>query len=117
MRSEVIWRDLFEEPGIEVARVVDQDIDPIKPVDGSLHRVLRAVRVRDVQLHDDLVRVSSERSADLLRVPSCGDDVMAGGERRLSDVDAHAAASARDEPNFPIRHAFLSAFGAETGLR
>jgi hypothetical protein len=59
-------------------RVVDEDIDPIKPVEGSLHRVFRTVRTRDVQLYDDRVCVSSEHRPDLLRVPSGGDDGVAG---------------------------------------
>ena len=47
----------------------------------------------------------TEGSGDAVGVAGGGDYGVAGGERRLGDVDAHAAASAGDEPNVLVSHA------------
>ena len=43
--AEVLGADLLEEPGVEVAGVVDQHVDPAEPVDGGLHGRLGVGRV------------------------------------------------------------------------
>src|SRR5215217_5063839 len=40
LRPEVLRGDLLEEPGVEVARVVDEDVDAPEPLDGRQHRRL-----------------------------------------------------------------------------
>ena len=47
----------------------------------------------------------AERSRDPLGVAAGGDHSVAGGQRGLGDVDAHAAAGAGDEPNLLVSHA------------
>jgi hypothetical protein len=43
--------------------------------------------------------------ADLLCVPSRGDDCVTSGQRRLGNVDAQATAGAGDQPNLFVAHA------------
>src|SRR5215211_7596241 len=49
---EVLRADLLEEPGVEVARVVDENVDPAEALDGRLHRRLGVRGAGDVQLDD-----------------------------------------------------------------
>ena len=46
LRPEVLGADLLEEAGIEVARVVDQDVDAAEPVDGGARGVLGVLDAR-----------------------------------------------------------------------
>ena len=50
LRPEVLGADLLEEPGVEVAGVVDQHVDASEPVDGSLDGRLGVGGVGDVEL-------------------------------------------------------------------
>ena len=47
--AEVLGGDFLKEPSVEVARVIDQCIDPSEPVDGCLDRGIGANRVGDVE--------------------------------------------------------------------
>jgi Kef-type K+ transport system membrane component KefB len=101
---EVLGADLLEEPGVEVAGVVDQHVDAAEPFDGSRDGRLGVGGVGDVELDGQEVVVRAERGADPLGVASGGDDGVAGGQGGLGDVDAHAAAGAGDEPNLLVSH-------------
>ena len=46
LRPELLRAELLEEPGVEVAGVVDQHVDPAEPVDGRLDGGLGARRGR-----------------------------------------------------------------------
>ena len=50
LRPEVLRADLLEEPGVEVARVVDQHVDASEPFDGCLDGRLGVGGVGDVEL-------------------------------------------------------------------
>ena len=105
LRPELLWGELLEEPGVEVARVVDQHIDPAEPVHARLDGRLGARGVGDVKSYHDEVGVCSEHEGDLLGVTAGGNDCVTGGQGGLGDVDAHAAAGAGDEPNLLLTHA------------
>ena len=70
LRPEVLRGDFLEEPGEEVAGVVDQHVDAAKPLDGGLHGGLGAGGVGDVELDDQQI----VRLADGLARPArcCG---------------------------------------------
>jgi hypothetical protein len=97
--------DLLEEPGVEVAGVVDQHVDAAEPVDGSRHGRLGRGRVGHVELHGQEVIVLTQGRGDTLGLAGGGDHRVAGRQCRLGDVDAHAAAGAGDEPNLLVSHA------------
>src|SRR5436190_10007327 len=50
LRPEVLRTDLLEESGVEVARVVDQNVDVSEPVHGSPDAYLRVRRIGGVEL-------------------------------------------------------------------
>ena len=50
LRPEVLGADLLEEPSVEVARVVDQDVDAAEPVHRRTRRSLDVVEIGDVEL-------------------------------------------------------------------
>ncbi len=111
-------RDLLEEPGVEVAGVVDQHVEAAEPVDRRLDGRLGIGGVGDVELHGQQVIVRSDRRPDPLGVASGGDHSVAGGQRGLGDVDTHATASAGNEPNLLVGHASaLLLFICVVGLR
>jgi hypothetical protein len=101
---DLLRRQLLEETGIEVSCVVDQHVDPAEAVDRGLHGRLRRRQARDVELDDEQVGSFADRFGHGLGVAAGRDDCVGGGERALRDVDAHAAAGARDEPNPLVSH-------------
>ena len=100
LRPELLRAQLLEEAGVEVARVVNQHVDPAEPVDRSRHSRLGVGGIGDIQLDRQQVVLLSDRSTDLPGVPSGGDDLVTSGQRSLGDVDAQTAAGAGDQPNF-----------------
>jgi hypothetical protein len=105
LRPELLRGELFEETGVEVARVVDQHIDPAEPVHAGLDGGLGAGGVGDVKSYDDEVVVCAEHGGDLLGVAAGGHDGVTDSQGGLGDVDAHAATGARDEPDILVTHA------------
>src|SRR2546422_5644659 len=101
---DVVGRQLFEEAGVEVASVVDQDVDVAEPVDGSPHGSLRIGKAGHVQLYHQQVSRLAHRRLHGLGVPAGGDDHVAGGQSRIRDIDAHSTAGASDEPNSLSSH-------------
>jgi hypothetical protein len=104
LRPEVLRADLLEEPGVEVAGVVDQHVDAAEPVDGSLDGRLGVGRVGDIELDGQQVVVGAEHGADPLGAAAGGNDGVTGSERGLGEVDAHATAGAGDEPDLLVSH-------------
>jgi hypothetical protein len=102
---ELLRAQLLEEAGVEVARVVDQRVDPAEPVDRSPHGRSRVGGIGDVQLDRQEVVMFPDGRADLLGVPSRGDDCVTSGQRRLGNVDAQATAGAGDQPSLLVAHA------------
>jgi ABC-2 type transport system permease protein len=105
LRPEVPRGDLLEEPGVEVAGVVDQHVEAAEPLHGSRDGRLGVGGVVDVELDDQQVLVRSKRRADPLGVASGGDHGVTGTKGGLGDVDAHPAPRAGDEPHLLVRHA------------
>ena len=111
LRPELLRGELLEEPGVEIAGVVDQHVDPAEPVHGRLDGGLSAGGIGDVKSDDEEVVVCSEHGADLLEVAAGGDDGVTGGQGGFGDVDAHAPAGAGDEPDTVlITHAASTSF-------
>ena len=52
---DLLRRQLLEEAGVEVARVVDQHVDTAEPLEHRLHRRLRRREACDVELDDEQV--------------------------------------------------------------
>ena len=96
--------DLLEEPGVEVAGVVDQHVDPPEPLHGRSGGRLGGGRVGDVELDGQQVLVLAQGRCDSAGVAPGGDHGVTGGERGLGDVGAHAAAGAGDEPDLLVPH-------------
>ena len=116
LRPERLRAQLLEEAGVEVARVVDQHVDPAEPLDRSRHGRLSLRGIGDVELDRQEVVVFSDRRADLLGVSSGGDDRVTSGQRGLGDVDPQAAAGAGDEPDLLVTHVVHSLFDLEVVL-
>jgi hypothetical protein len=102
LRPEVFGGDLLEEPGVEVPGVVDEDVDAAEPVERRPHASIRVRRIGDVELDGEEIVVPADCGGDLARIAPGGDDVVTGGERGASDVDAHTAAGAGDEPHLLV---------------
>jgi hypothetical protein len=98
----------LEEAGIEVAGVVDQHVDAAEPLERRPHRRLRRRETRNVEPGDEQVASLADRFGHGFGVAAGRDGCMAGPERGLRDVDAHAAASASDEPNPLVSHLLQS---------
>ena len=101
---EVPRGDLLEEPGVEVAGVVDQHVDGSEPFHGSRDGRLGVGGVGDVELDDQQVVVGAEGSADPLGVAAGGNHGVAGDQGGLGDVDAHPAPRTSDEPDPLVSH-------------
>jgi hypothetical protein len=112
LSPEVVGADLFEESGDEVARVVDEDVNPAELVDRSLSGSLGIVGIGDVELDGEQVVVGSDGGGDPLRVAARGHYRGAGSQCGLGDVCSHAASSTCDQPNFFV-HRIFSRFGLD----
>jgi hypothetical protein len=53
LSAEVRRGKFFEEPGVEVARVVDEDVDAAEPLNGGDHCSLGFLGASDVELDDE----------------------------------------------------------------
>lgn len=114
LRPEVPWADLLEEAGVEVARVVDQDVEASEPFDRRVHG---RAGVGDVELDGEEVVVLAQDCRDSLGFAGGGDDDVPSRECRLGDVDAHAAAGACDEPDLLVGHVSALLSGRWVALR
>jgi len=75
---EVRRGDFLEEPGVEVAGVVHQDVDPAEPVHGCLDGGGRVGGVGDVELDREEVLVVADGLGELFGVAAGGDHGVAG---------------------------------------
>ena len=107
--------DLFEVAGVEVAGVVDQHVDATEPLDRRIDGRLGRGGVGDVERHRQQVVVLAERGGDGVGVAGGGNHRVAGGERSLGDVDAHAAGGASDEPDLLVSHVHHRTAGDDCG--
>ena len=100
----VLRGHLLEEPGLEAAGVVHQDVEVPEPLHGCLHSGLRGGGIGDVKSHGEEVVVLPEASVTLSAVAGGGDHGMPGGQGGLGDVDAQAPACAGHEPYLLLGH-------------
>jgi len=107
---EVLRADLLEEPGIEVARVVDHHVDASEPFDGGLDGRLGVGGVSNVQLHGQQFVAPAHGRGNGVGVTGGSDHRMAGRQCDLGDVDAHATPGAGNEPNLLVSHAGCTSF-------
>ena len=94
LRAHLLGGELLEEAGQEAAGVVEQHVDTAEALDGNGHGVLGGVGVGHVKDGDEQVLVLAEGRADGVGVAAGGHDVVAGGQGRAGELDAHAAAGA-----------------------
>ena len=112
--ADLFGAELLEKTGVEVAGVIDQDVDPTELADGRLDCGLGVLGVGHVELDAQQVVVVSDRRRDLPGVAAGGDDGVAGGQCGLGDVDAQATACAGDEPNLLVNHGMLLIAGHDS---
>ena len=110
MCVDLLGCELLEVAGVEVAGVVDEHVDPAEPFDGRGDRGLGGCRAGDVELSGEQIVVLAERLLHCVGVAAGCDDGVAGGERRLGEVDAHSAAGAGDEPYLLVSHPSVLSF-------
>src|SRR4051794_32918641 len=59
---EVLGGEFLKKPGVEVARVVNEDVDAAEPLDGCGHGLLRVVRTRHVEFENQqFIRLAERR--------------------------------------------------------
>ena len=98
--AEVVLREILDGVDVGIAGVVDENVQPAEGVDCCLDRrdCLRAVG--HVEAHcPSAVRIALDEVLKLVRISGCGDDVLAGGQRRLGQGTADAAGASGDEPS------------------
>ena len=100
----LLGADLLEESGVEVARVVDEHVDAAESLHGRLGRSFGGILVGDVERDGEKVVVLADGVAHAVGIAAGRDDRVSGGECRLRDLDAHAAAGAGDEPHRVVSH-------------
>jgi hypothetical protein len=101
---DLLLADLLKKARLEVARVVDEHIDPPEALPRRLDGVLRADGVGDVELHHERLVVSADRSTYILDVAASGHDRVPCGEGGLGELHSHATSGACDEPHLAGRH-------------
>ena len=108
--APVLGGHLLEEPGVEAAGVVHQDVEVPEPLHGCVDRGLGGCGVGDVESHGEEVLVLAEGVGDALGLAGGGDHGVAGGQRCPGDVDAQASACAGDEPYLLLGHLGCTSF-------
>src|SRR5678816_4932957 len=102
--ANLVWAELLEKAGEEIARVVHQNVDSAELRDGSLNGRLRILRVCDVELESQRVVMVAHRGGNLRSIAASRDNGVAGGQGSLGDVDSQASTSAGDEPHSLCTH-------------
>jgi hypothetical protein len=106
--ADLFGTEFLEEAGVEVAGIVDQDVDPAELGDGGCDRGLGVLarRVTSSLIANRsswwpiaAVTLAGSRPVAINRVAS--------GQRCLGNVEAQATACAGDEPNFLVSHGKL----------
>ena len=107
----LLRRQLLEEAGVEVAGVVDEDVDASEALDCGLDRGLGVGVAGDVELDREQVVGLADGLRHRIGVAPGRDDGIAGRQGGLGDVDAHAAPGTGDEPDLLVGHRDLSLMG------
>ena len=79
LRPEVLRPDLLEEPGVEVPRIVDQNVDTSEPFDGSLDGRLGVGGIGDIELDGQEAIVLAQGRCDAVDVAAGSHDRVAAG--------------------------------------
>src|SRR5207245_7139564 len=94
LRTELFGAYLLEEPGVEVPGIVDEHVDTAEALDGGLDGGLGVRATGDVELDDEQTVRFADGLGHGVRVAARCDNGIAGGKRRLGDVDRHASPGA-----------------------
>jgi len=94
----------LEVAGIEAGGVVDQHIDAAEAVDGRPYRGLGVRRARDVQRDGEHVARRAQHPGHSIAVSTGSHHRMAGGQRGPHEIDTHAAAGTRNQPDLFAHH-------------
>ena len=111
----LLRRELLEVARVEARRVVDEHVDAVEALECRLDGGLCVLAAGDVELGDEQVVRVAERLGDGDGVAAGGHDVVAGGQGRAGELDAHAAAGAGNEPGLCHGLDGRSAHGLEGG--
>ena len=97
--AEVVLREVLDGVDVGIAGVVDEDVQPAERVGRGLDRrgCLRAVGHVKANC-PGAAGVPLDEVLNLVRISGCGDDILAGGQRRLGQGTAKAARASGDEP-------------------
>jgi hypothetical protein len=101
---DLLGRQLLEEARVEAGGVVDEHVDAAEAVDRGPDGGLSVLRAGHVELDGEQVVGLAHGTRDGIAVATGGHDVVAGGQRGLRKVDAHATAGAGDEPRLLVSH-------------
>jgi hypothetical protein len=104
---DLLGRQLLEEASLEAGGVVDQHVDAAEAVDRRLDRRLGVLRAGHVELDDEQLVGLADGLRHGLWAAAAGNDVVAGHQRRLGELDAHATARAGNEPGLVVSHIAL----------
>ena len=105
----LLRRQLLEVAGVKAGGIVDQHVDAAEAVNSGPHCRLGIGAASDVQLDGQQVIRLSQGLRHAVAVPARGHNCVAGRQRGLSEIDAHATAGSSDEPSLLVIHeiAFL----------
>src|ERR1700723_178512 len=110
------FRHLFDGGAIGIARVVDNDVEGAKSIDGCIDGILRCTRVGDVERkRQDVLTIRLGQIAELLRLSGRCDDAISALECGLGDRPPETPRTSGDQPD--LRHAnrsLRSFFGLPT---
>src|SRR5207237_642443 len=85
---------------IKVCGIVDEHVDAAEPVNSSLDGSFGIYGLCNVQFYNQQVLSLTKCLGHLVGITASGNDSVACGQSSLRNVDAHAAPSASDKPNF-----------------
>src|SRR3954451_4356327 len=98
--AEVVLREVLDGVDVGITGVVDENVQPAEGVGRCLDRrgCLRAVG--HVKSNGPgAAGVALDEILKLVRISGCGDDILAGGQRRLGKGTPKAARASGDEPS------------------
>jgi len=101
---DLLGRQFLEVAGIKAGSIVDQHVDAAEPVNSGPHRRLGLGTPSNVQLDGQQVFRLPQSLEDGVAVAARGHNRVAGRQRGLGEIDAHATAGSSDKPNPFVTH-------------
>ena len=102
--ADLLRRQFLEVAGVEAGGVVDQHVDSTEAINGGPHRSLGVSGAGDVERDSQQVARCSQDLGDSLAVSTGRHNRVAGGQRGPRELDTHAAAGSRNQPDFLAHH-------------